>query len=143
MDNRIQRFREELPRLDRFDPSRTEIRVALMAHTLAQCASIQLHTPLVQDRVTANSRTYEAAHAAAENLRRVNIGAFGCVNPFMGVSGISSFSLSETPFSGTQSPIFVVQSSCCGAAGGHVMSTASFLSMPVSSAVLTARCLAS
>ena len=88
MDNRIQRFRESLPRLERIDPSRTDaVRSALLAHTLAQCASIQLHTPLVQDRVTANSRTYEAAHAAADNLRRLNIGTFGCVNPFMGVSG--------------------------------------------------------
>ncbi|KAH9940808.1 uncharacterized protein BXZ73DRAFT_98636 [Epithele typhae] len=82
LDNRIERFREALPRLDL---SRSDtIRTVLLAHTLAQCASIQLHTPFVQDRVTANSRTYHAAHAAVENMKRINASLL-CVNPFMGI----------------------------------------------------------
>lgn len=83
LDNRIEHFRRSLSRID---PSRTDtVRTVLLTHTLAQYASIQLHTPLVQDRVTANSRTYEAAHAAVENLRSVSPPGF--VNPLMAVSG--------------------------------------------------------
>ncbi|KAI0653295.1 hypothetical protein C8Q70DRAFT_1093661 [Cubamyces menziesii] len=86
LDNRIERFKQALPRIDRFDPSRIDIlRTALLVHTLAQCATIQLHSPIVQDRVTANSRTYQAAHAAVKTLRGVNVGILNCVNPFFGI----------------------------------------------------------
>lgn len=67
------------------------IREALLTHTLAHCATIQLHTPLVQDRVTANSRTFQAAHAAITNLnlRHLNNAPIlYCMNPFNGVSCI-------------------------------------------------------
>ncbi|KAH9847316.1 hypothetical protein C2E23DRAFT_522773 [Lenzites betulinus] len=86
LDNRIERFKQVLPRIDRVDPSRVGLlRTTLLIHTLSQCASIQLHTPLVQDRVTANSRTYQAAHAAVKLLRGVNPGILSCVNPFIGI----------------------------------------------------------
>ena len=61
------------------------LRAALLVHALTHCATIQLHTPLVQDRVTANSRTYLAAHAAVKALRSVNLAILNCVNPFFGV----------------------------------------------------------
>ncbi|KAI0630866.1 hypothetical protein C8Q77DRAFT_1160374 [Trametes polyzona] len=86
LDSRIERFKHALPRLERLDPSRVDIlRSVLLVHTLSQCATIQLHTPLVQDRVTANSRTYLAAHAAVKALRCVNVGILACVNPFVGI----------------------------------------------------------
>ncbi|KAI0676078.1 hypothetical protein C8Q78DRAFT_1104482 [Trametes maxima] len=86
LDNRIERFKQALSQIERFDPTRVDIlRAALLVHTLSQCATIQLHTPLVQDRVTANSRTYQAAHAAVRTLRGVNIGVLNCVNPFIGI----------------------------------------------------------
>ncbi|CDO73351.1 hypothetical protein BN946_scf185008.g114 [Trametes cinnabarina] len=86
LDNRIERFRQALPGLDRFDPGRVDtLRTALLIHTLAHCASIQLHTPLIQDHVTANSRTYQAAHAAVKTLRSIDVGILSCVNPFIGI----------------------------------------------------------
>ncbi|OSD05459.1 hypothetical protein PYCCODRAFT_1239826 [Trametes coccinea BRFM310] len=86
LDNRIERFRQALPRLERLDQSRADtLRTGLLVHTLSHCASIQLHTPLVQDRVTANSRTYQAAHAAVKALRSIDVGILGCVNPFLGI----------------------------------------------------------
>ncbi|KAI9060917.1 hypothetical protein FKP32DRAFT_994942 [Trametes sanguinea] len=86
LDNRIERFRQALPRLERLDQSRADaVRTGLLVHTLSHCASIQLHTPLVQDRVTANSRTYQAAHAAVRALRSIDDGILGCVNPFLGI----------------------------------------------------------
>ncbi|KAI0358120.1 hypothetical protein OH77DRAFT_1494441 [Trametes cingulata] len=86
LDNRIEQFKQALPRIERFDPARVDIvRAVLLVHTLSQCATIQLHTPLVQDRVTANSRTYQAAHAAMRTLRGVNVEILNCVNPFAGI----------------------------------------------------------
>ncbi|EIW58174.1 uncharacterized protein TRAVEDRAFT_47347 [Trametes versicolor FP-101664 SS1] len=83
LDNRIESFKRALPRID---PARVDIlRPALLVHTLANCASIQLHAPLVQDRVTANSRTYQAAHAAVRSLREIEGGVLFCVNPFAGI----------------------------------------------------------
>ncbi|KAI8968630.1 hypothetical protein BD414DRAFT_518662 [Trametes punicea] len=86
LDNRIERFKQALPRIERFDPSRVDVlRTALLVHTLAQCATIQLHTPIVQDRVTANSRTYQAAHAAVRALRGVNVAILNCVSPYIAI----------------------------------------------------------
>ncbi|PIL24871.1 transcription factor [Ganoderma sinense ZZ0214-1] len=89
LDNRIERFKQALPRIDQFDPMRADvIREALLTHTLAHCATIQLHTPLVQDRVTANSRTFQAAHAAIANLNLWHLNnapILYCMNPFNGI----------------------------------------------------------
>nr|QIE48477.1 hypothetical protein [Trametes gibbosa] len=86
LDNRIERFKQALPRIERFDPSRVgALRTVLLVLTLSHCASIQLHTPLVQDRVTANSRTYQAAHAAVKLLRGLNAGVLSGVNPYIGI----------------------------------------------------------
>ncbi|RPD64112.1 hypothetical protein L226DRAFT_569591 [Lentinus tigrinus ALCF2SS1-7] len=86
LDDRIERFKQALPRMERFNSAPADIvRAALLTHTLVQCASIQLHTPVVQ-QMTANSPTYEAAHAAVRNLRHLNdIRVLSCVNPFMGI----------------------------------------------------------
>ena len=90
LDNRIERFKQALPRIEQFDPSRADfVRQALLTHTLAHCATIQLHTPLVQEGVTANSRTCQAAHAAVRNLRSPHVSSapiLYCMNPFNGVS---------------------------------------------------------
>ncbi|TBU47486.1 hypothetical protein BD309DRAFT_988049 [Dichomitus squalens] len=89
LDNRIERFKQALPRIEQFDPSRADfVRQALLTHTLAHCATIQLHTPLVQQGVTANSRTCQAAHAAVRNLNSRHVSSapiLYCVNPFNGI----------------------------------------------------------
>ncbi|OBZ74040.1 hypothetical protein A0H81_06167 [Grifola frondosa] len=69
LDNRIERFKQTLPGIDRVDASRQDV----------------LHTPVVRDWVTANSRTLQAATSAARLLQTVNLDSLKLVNPFMGM----------------------------------------------------------
>ncbi|KAI0741711.1 hypothetical protein C8Q80DRAFT_1110202, partial [Daedaleopsis nitida] len=88
LDNRIERFKQALPRIEGINQTRADaVRGTIFIHALAHCASIQLHTPVTQNVPSANSRTFQAAHAAVRNLRRLNdLRVLQCVNPFMGVS---------------------------------------------------------
>lgn len=70
------------------------VRGAMLTNTLVQCATIQLHTPFAQNSASANSRIYDAAHAAVRNVRYVrDVRVLACVNPFMAVSRVDTLPL--------------------------------------------------
>ncbi|KAI0794193.1 hypothetical protein C8Q74DRAFT_1365705 [Fomes fomentarius] len=87
LDNRIERFKQALPKIEQVDQTRADVvRAAILTHTLAQCATIELHMPFTQNSASANSRTYHAAHAAVRNLRHLNdVRLLICVNPFTAI----------------------------------------------------------
>ncbi|CAL1714575.1 unnamed protein product [Somion occarium] len=96
LDNRIEHFKRSLPGLSLTEasssqddrPAQTDtekLRCMLCCHTLVQCATIQLHTPLQQGQDPTNSRTLAAAIAAANLLREVDVRSLSFVDPIMGV----------------------------------------------------------
>ncbi|TFY51598.1 hypothetical protein EVJ58_g10483 [Rhodofomes roseus] len=87
LDARIVQFQQTLQPLNNVHPSRQDLISRLLhVHILINCATIQLQKPL---NVRANgmpmdSRTFMAAHAAANVLNQVNIGALTFVDSSIG-----------------------------------------------------------
>ncbi|GBE86655.1 hypothetical protein SCP_0905350 [Sparassis crispa] len=86
LDNCIERFKATLPAMDGIYSARPDIiRNLLMVHTLAHCATIQLHTPAAQASVASSDITLTAAEAAIRALQGVNTDAIEFITPIMPV----------------------------------------------------------
>ena len=87
LDARIDQFKAAIPPLVQATSLRPDVVRSLLAiHTLCQCATIQLHTPLSQGRAPSNNKALAAASAAVAVLQGVPVPQLVYVDPIMGVS---------------------------------------------------------
>ncbi|KAH9837969.1 uncharacterized protein C8Q71DRAFT_570866 [Rhodofomes roseus] len=87
LDARIVQFQQTLQPLNNVHPSRQDLISRLLhVHILINCATIQLQKPLDvrANGMPMDSRTFMAAHAAANVLNQVNIGALTFVDSSIG-----------------------------------------------------------
>ncbi|OCH96258.1 hypothetical protein OBBRIDRAFT_229314 [Obba rivulosa] len=85
-DGYLERYKQSLPPVDRVGPGRADItRSLLVIHSLAHCATIQLHMPTSRDW-SSSVRVITAALSAARNIQIANLDAVPFINPIVGAS---------------------------------------------------------
>ena len=87
LDTCIERFKATLPVPERLQsPSIEMLHSLLVVHTLAQCATIQLHVRFVMQSSTSRSRCLTAANSVVRIAQTLPIQQMRYVSPIMAVS---------------------------------------------------------
>ncbi|KAL0577822.1 hypothetical protein V5O48_004150, partial [Marasmius crinis-equi] len=89
LDNLIDSFIDSrLPPMDGLDPTSRVFGAALLSHTLAYAACIQLHSPFVDRDPSSMAKSLAAAEASVALLRRASSASF--VSPIMAMLWVSA-----------------------------------------------------
>ncbi|KAJ6565890.1 hypothetical protein DFH09DRAFT_1363659 [Mycena vulgaris] len=75
LDRKIDAFTAALPAI--------QSKALLVVHTLAHCASIQLHNPLIKDHASARAKALASARAVVDILVKTDIPKVGLVDPVL------------------------------------------------------------